>query len=238
MFQSRHVPLHKMLQAVFLMTSSKKGFSAHQLHRVLGVTYQTAWFLAHRIREAMRAGKLAVPFGSGGGAVESDETFIGRQKGKPTRRAWHHKMKVLTLIDRNTGQARSVNIDDLRPATIAPILRKNIAREATLMTDEAKHYLPIGREFAGHGVVVHSKDEYVRGDAHTNTAEGYFSVFKRGMRGVYQHCDEKHLHRYLAEFDFRYNNRVALGVGDPERATRALEGISGKRLTYKDSPWA
>jgi transposase-like protein len=234
-FESAHIPVHKWFQAAYLMSSSKKGVSAHQLHRTLEITYKSAWFMCHRIREAMRTGNLAIPFGAGGGAVESDETFIGHQEGKPKRRAWHHKMKVLTLVDRNTGQAKSVSVDDLQPATIAPILRKNIAKEATLMTDEAKHYLPIGRQFARHAVVNHSQEEYVRGEAHTNTAEGYFSVFKRGMKGVYQHCREQHLHRYLAEFDFRYNNRTALGVDDAERTVRALCGIVGKRLTYRDS---
>jgi transposase-like protein len=183
----------------------------------------------------MRSGDLAVPFGTGGGAVESDETFIGKVKGKPVRRAYHHKMKVLTLVDRNTRQAKSVVVDDLRPATIAPILRKNLAKEARLMTDEGGHYLGVGREFAEHGVVRHGQEEYVRDDIHTNTAEGYFSVFKRGMKGVYQHCSERHLHRYLAEFDFRYNARIALGIDDFARTVKALRGVAGRRLTYRDS---
>lgn len=234
LFERSHVPMHLWFQAVYLMAASKKGFSAHQLHRTLGVTYKTAWFMAHRIREAMRTGDLA-PFGVGGGAVEADETFIGRKKGVPKRSAWHHKLKVLTLIDRETKQARSLVIDNLTTRTVAPILRKNLAREARLMTDEATHYIKVGREFAEHGVVNHKAEEWVRGDVYTNTAEGYFSIFKRGMKGVYQHCSEKHLHRYLAEFDFRYNARAALGVDDDRRAMKALAGVTGKRLMYRDS---
>lgn len=233
-FESAHIPLHKMLQAVFLMCSSKKGISAHQMHRTLGITYKSAWFLCHRIREAMRSGDLS-PMGGGGGIVEADETFIGREPGKPKKRAYHHKMKVLSLVDRTTGQARSMVVDDLKPATITPILKENMAKEARLATDEAGHYIVAGREFADHGVVRHGKDEYVVGEVHTNTIEGYFSIFKRGMKGVYQHCGKQHLHRYLAEFDFRYNNRVALGVEDQPRALTALRGISGRRLTYRAS---
>jgi transposase-like protein len=231
-FEASKVPLHKWLQVVYLMTSSKKGVSSHQIHRALEVTYKTAWFMTHRIREAMRDGNLA-PFGGNGGAVEADETFIGREPGKEVRRAYHHKMKVLSLVDRETGRARSVVVDDLKPSTVAPILRDNIAKEARLMTDEATHYVEVGCEFSEHGVVNHTRDEYVRGDIYTNTVEGYFSVFKRGMKGVYQHCGKQHLHRYLAEFDFRYNNRVANGVDDNQRAIEGLRGIAGKRLTYR-----
>ena len=234
-FESSHLKLHQWFQAAFLMCSSKKGVSANQLHRTLGCTLKTAWFVSHRLREAMRAGELAVPFGTGGGPVESDETFIGRLEGEPKRRAWHHKMKVLTLIDRERRQARSVVVDDLGPITIAPILRHNLAKEARLMTDEATHYSPIGRQFAEHSFVTHRAEEYVRGDVHTNMAEGYFSIFKRGMKGVYQHCGERHLHRYLAEFDFRYNARVALGVDDAARTAMAMAGARGKGLTYQDS---
>ncbi|WP_086466724.1 IS1595 family transposase [Oceanibaculum nanhaiense] len=231
-FESSHVPLHKWFQAVFLMASSKKGISAHQLHRTLEVTYKTAWFMAHRIREAMRTMGME-PMGGEGGVVEVDETFIGREPGKPKKRAYHHKMKVLTLVDRESGRARSMVVDDLKPATIAPILRENMAREARLATDEAGHYLRIGKEFAAHGVVRHGREEYVVGEVHTNTIEGYFSIFKRGMKGVYQHCAKKHLHRYLAEFDFRYNYREANGVGDQSRVLKVLEGVVGKRLKYQ-----
>ena len=234
-FEESKLPLHKWLQAIYLMCSSKKGISAKQLERTLEVTYKTAWFLAHRIREAMRSGELA-PFGQDGGAVEVDETYIGREPGKPVKRAFHHKMKVLSLVDRSTGQVRSVVVDNIRPATIAPIVLDNLHREARLMTDEAGHYLAVGRQFAEHGVVRHGQDEYVSTDdrtIHTNTIEGYFSIFKRGMKGVYQHCSKKHLHRYLAEFDFRYSNRSATGCEDQERALRALVGTIGKRLTYR-----
>jgi transposase-like protein len=233
-FEHMRIPLHKALQAVYLMCASKKGISAHQLHRILEVQYRTAWFLAHRIREAMRSGDLS-PMGGAGGIVEVDETFIGREPGKPKKRAYHHKMKVLTLVDRETKQARSMVVDDLKPATIAPILRENMNREAHLATDEAGHYLHVGKEFADHGVVRHGRSEYVVGDVHTNTIEGYFSVFKRGMKGVYQHCGKQHLHRYLAEFDFRYNCRAALGINDAQRTDSALRGLSGKRLTYRGS---
>jgi transposase-like protein len=183
----------------------------------------------------MRSGELA-PLGGGGGIVEADETFIGREPGKPKKRAYHHKMKVLSLIDRDTKQARSMVVDDLKPATIVPILEENIAKEARVMTDEAGHYYYLDKSFAEHGVVRHGREEYVSAadpTIHTNTLEGYFSVFKRGMKGTYQHCGKRHLHRYLAEFDFRYNQRIALGVDDEARADCALKGIVGRRLTYK-----
>ncbi len=236
-FEESHLELHKWLQAIYLMCASKKGISALQLQRTLEVQYKTAWFLAHRIREAMRSGDLA-PFGAEGGAVEVDETYIGREPGKPVKRAFHHKMKVLSLVDRSTGRVRSVVVDNIRPATIAPIVLDNLHREARLMTDEAGHYLAVGREFADHGVVRHGQDEYVSTEdrtIHTNTIEGYFSIFKRGMKGTYQHCSKKHLHRYLAEFDFRYSNRSARGCEDQERTERALCGIVGRRLMYRDS---
>jgi len=236
-FEHGRIPLHKMLQAVYLLCCSKKGISAHQLHRVLEVQYKTAWFLAHRIREAMASGALN-PFGADGGFVEVDETFIGhdrtiKPKGEKKGRGYHHKHKVLTLVDRAAGTACSLVVDDLKVSTLAPIVRENLAREARLMTDEASYYTLVGREFADHQIVRHNMGEYGRGEFHTNTIEGFFSIFKRGMKGVYQHCAKKHLHRYLAEFDFRYNNRVALGVGDQERAGKALLGIVGKRLTYR-----
>lgn len=236
-FEHARVPLNKVLQAVYLMTSSKKGVSAHQLHRGLEVTYKTAWFLAHRIREAMRSGDFA-PFGGGGGIVEVDETFIGhdrtiKPKGQKKGRGFHHKHKILALVDRDTGRTRCKVVDSLKAEDIAPILRENMAREATLMTDEASYYTAVGEEFAGHQIVRHNSGEYGRGEWHTNTIEGSFSIFKRGMRGIYQHCAKKHLHRYVAEFEFRYNNRVANGVDDQERSGEALRGIVGKRLTYR-----
>ncbi len=238
-FEHMRIPLHKALQAVYLMCASKKGISAHQLHRVLEVQYRTAWFLAHRIREAMRSGDMA-PFGGDGGIFEVDETFIGNDrtiKPKHTKRGrgYHHKHKVLSLMDRSTGKARSMVVDSLKASDLAPILRENIAKEAMLMTDEAAYYTKIGREFGGHEIVRHGTGEYGRGEHHTNTIEGYFSIFKRGMKGVYQHCAKKHLHRYLAEFEFRYNNRAALEILDGRRTANALSGIVGKRLLYQDS---
>jgi transposase-like protein len=235
-FEHARMPLHKMLQAVHLMISSKKGISAHQLHRVLEVTYKAAWFLAHRIREAMRSGDLAVPFGSGGGAVEVDETYFGTKKGELRRRGGGaHKMGVLALVDRASGTMRTFTFDKNRGAEIQPIVLSNISREARLMTDEARMYWRIGREFAEHGTTMHGRRQYVDYQdrtIHTNTVEGAFSIFKRGMKGVYQHCGEQHLHRYLAEFEFRYNHRTANGVDDRQRARVALAGITGKRLTY------
>jgi transposase-like protein len=235
-FERAHIPLHKMLQAVYLMASSKKGISAHQLHRVLEITYKSAWFLAHRIREAMRP-KDFTPMGGSGRGVEVDETVFGFQKGmnsksRQERNAWQFRNIVLTLVERG-GSARSFHVDGTTTGTLVPILRMNIRRESMLLTDQASWYKTVGTEYAEHGSVDHSKKEYARGEISTNTVEGYFSIFKRGMKGVYQHCSEKHLHRYLSEFDFRYSNRVALGVNDEERSERAMKGIVGKRLTYR-----
>jgi transposase-like protein len=227
------IALHKWLQAFHLMCSSKKGISAHQLHRTLGVTYEAAWFMAHRIREAMREGGLA-PLGGGGKVVEADETYFGRVKGVRVRRGMQrHKHPILSLVDRNTKQVRSFHVTAATSDEIAPIVRLNIAKESRLMTDQATWYKKLGTEFVSHETVDHAKEEYVRGDVTTNTVESYFSVFKRGMRGTYQHCKEKHLHRYLAEYDFRYNHRIALGVTDGERAALAVKGVAGKRLTYR-----
>ena len=235
-FEESKLPLHIWLQAMHLMCSSKKGVSAHQLHRTLEITYKSAWFLAHRIREAMRSGDLA-PFGSGGGMVEADETFIGVEPGEPKAKAGgNHKMKVLSLVDRSTGAKRSFVLDFISAKAIGEIVVENLSREAILMTDEARHYTKLGQQFTGHGTTHHAAGEYVsrlNPLVHTNTVEGSFSIFKRGMRGVYQHCSKKHLHRYLAEFDFRYSNRVALGIDDAARTTRALQGVVGKRLTYQ-----
>lgn len=232
-FESSHAPLHLWFQAVHLMCSSKKGISAHQLHRVLEVQYNTAWFMAHRIREAMRSGDLAPMGGAGGsGVVEADETFIGRKKGVPKRRGTSHKHAVLSLVERG-GKVRSQHVTDVKAETLIGIVNENIAREAKIMTDDAATYYEKLHDFSAHETVNHSANEYVRGEVHTNTVEGYFSIFKRGMKGIYQHCSEKHLHRYLAEFDFRYNNRSRLGIEDKERSEAAVKGIVGKRLTYK-----
>ena len=234
-FEKSHVALHLWLQAFYLIAGSKKGISANQLHRTLGVTLKTAWFMGHRIREAMRVGSLAPPMGGGGGVVELDETFLGDKKiFKKTRarKSLAYKVTVLTLVDRR-GEARSFHIDRASNEEVLPIVRANISREAALATDAAGYYAGIENAVAQHDTVVHSDYEWARGDVHTNTVEGYFSLFKRGMKGVYQHCSEKHLHRYLAEFDFRYSNRVKLGVNDEQRAARAVQSVVGKRLTYR-----
>ena len=240
-FEHMRLPLHKALQAVYLMTSSKKGISSHQLHRVLEITYKSAWFLSHRIREAMRDGDLA-PFGVGGGIVEIDENFIGHDKtikaaGEKKGRGYAHKHKVLSLIDRDTGRKRSMVVDSLKAKDLLPILKENIAKEAFVVTDEAGQYKNLSASFAAHGFTRHSHSagqyvDYDNPNIHTNTVEGAFSVFKRGMKGIYQHCAKHHLHRYVAEFDFRYNNREKLGCNDQDRSVAAFKGIVGKRLTY------
>ena len=236
-FEHMRIPLNKALQALYMMTTSKKGVSAHQLHRVLEITYKTAWFLAHRICEAMRAGDLA-PFGSDGGIVEVDETFIGRIKGAPKKRAYHHKIKVLALIDRDTGKARTMVVDEVTAKTVMPIVKANVAREAVIMTDESNIYRSVGKHFAAHGTTNHGQGQYVDEEIpqiHSNTVEGYFSIFKRGMKGIYQHCGEQHFYRYLAEYEFRYNNREALGCNDTDRSVAAISGILGKRFLYSVS---
>ncbi len=237
-FEDSALPMHLWMQAFHLMCSSKKGISSHQLHRVLGIKYQSAWFLSHRIREAMRSGSFSQPMGGAGGSgvVEADETFIGQKKGVPKRRGTAHKHAVLSLVERG-GEVRSFHVGDVKADTLVPIVNKNIAKEAKVMTDDAATYYQKLEGFADHQTVNHSAEEYVRYEAgdviHTNTVEGYFSIFKRGMKGVYQHCSEKHLHRYLAEFDFRYNARSALGVEDEARTAKAVKGVTGKRLTYR-----
>jgi transposase-like protein len=232
-FESSHVPLHIWLQAMYLIVGSKKGISANQLHRTLGVTLKTAWFMAHRIREAMRSTDL-LPFGGEGGVVEVDETYIGRRKGVEVPKGGaRHMMPVLALVHRETGESRAFVVDRATAENVIPIVKANVDRETYILTDEAAMYRHQFRDdYLGHGRVNHKAGEYVRGRIHTNTVEGYFSIFKRGMKGVYQWCSEKHLHRYLAEFDFRYSNRIALGCNDADRADRLLSGIVGKRLTY------
>ncbi len=235
-FESSHVPLHKWLQAIHLLCSSKKGISSHQLMRILEVQYKTAWFMSHRIREAMRSGSLA-PIGGTNVIVEADETFIGQKKGVPKQRGYAHKHAVLSLVERG-GDVRSFHVGGTAAADLVPIIKANVARETRMMTDEAGQYTHLKKDFAEHEVVRHGAGEYVRGDAHTNTLEGYYSIFKRGMKGVYQHCSEKHLHRYVAEFDFRYNHRIKRGFSDTARATAALKGVEGKRLTYRSPDWS
>jgi len=233
-FESSHVPLHIWLQAVHLLCSSKKGISSNQLHRTLGVTLKTAWFMSHRIREAMAAFGIE-PMGGLGVIVEIDETFIGKKKDMPVRRGYAHKHAVMTLIERNPegGRARSFHVEGTAAADLLPIIKAHVNSGSHVMTDEAGQYAHLGKYFTEHDFVTHGTGEYVRGDVHTNTLEGFYSVFKRGMKGIYQRCSEGHLHRYVAEFDFRYNNRVRLGVDDAERTDNALRGVVGKRLTYR-----
>jgi transposase-like protein len=240
-----HAPLTQWAAAFHLAASSKKGFSAHQLHRELGCQYNTAWFLHHRVMEAMRRGGLDLPqMGGEGEVVEADETYFGmipdakrpalKTSGRPfakDTRGIGNKRAIVSLVERG-GQVRSFHVPSAHLDNVTKIVRDNIAKESRLHTDESRLYWKVGKEFAAHERVNHSRKEYARGDVTTNTVEGYFSVFKRGMRGVYQHCAEKHLHRYLAEFDFRYNYRASLGFSDADRAIAAVKGGEGKRLTY------
>jgi transposase-like protein len=241
-FERSKVPLTKWWLATHLMGASKKGMSAHQLHRMLGVTYKTAWFMAHRIREAMKDHGTAGPIGGAGKIVEADETYFGTKekvttrtkKGKPGLAS---KRAVVALVERG-GEVRMFHIERATKANIRGVLVRNASRESILLTDESNLYTYTGEEYARHRTVHHSSGEYVRYDEpdyviHTNTVENVFSVFKRGMKGVYQHCSEKHLHRYLNEFGFRYNKRSGLGFSDAERVTAIIRGAEGKRLTYR-----
>ncbi len=238
--ESSHVPLHKWLLAFHIGASSKKGFSAHQLHRTLKITYKSAWFLWHRVREAMRTGGLT-PMGGSGKIVEADETYYGpvakprarSKSGKPYKGGGPHNKRIIVSLVERSGHVRSFHVPFATKESVMGIVRGNVDHETRLFTDEAHQYHGAGKHFAEHSTVTHSKKEYVRGEISTNTIEGFFGIFKRGMRGVYQHCDEKHLHRYLAEFDFRYNHREALGYNDETRALVALKGAVDKRLTYK-----
>lgn len=232
-----HVPLHKWLLAIHLMASSKKGISAHQLMRNLGIgSYRTAWFLAHRIREAMRDDSHKTTGGLGGDdkVIEVDETYVG---GKARNRAFREpspKKAVLTLVERD-GRAASFHVANVTAKEVRPLIVTNANRASAMMTDESLIYPKIGTEFRSHYTVNHSANEYVRLGSfiHTNTAESFFSILKRGITGTYHSVSEAHLHRYLSEFDFRHNNRSALGIEDAERAAKALKGIEGKRLTYR-----
>src|SRR5438552_8178485 len=235
-FERSHIPLNKWLLAFQSMVASKKGMSAHQLHRMLGVTYKTAWFMAHRIREALVDSPFAAMLGGENKVVEVDETYVG---GKAANRKNHvpPKAVVLSLVERD-GKVRSFRVANVTAQMLRPILVTNINRSSYLMTDGHTVYPTIGREFAGHGTVDHSKEEYVRAQFwHTNTVENYFSILKRGIIGTYHHVSETHLHRYGAEFDFRYNHRVSLGYSDMQRTEIAAAGIYGKRLTYRRSDY-
>lgn len=244
-FERSKVPLNKWMLATYLMTSSKKGVSAHQIHRQLGVTYKTAWFMLHRIREAMGEDvNSSGPLGGEGKTIEADETYIGKRDVpyvSPNRRhpptksgksGGAQKRTVVALVERG-GRVRSFHVRVATQVQVRDILVRNASRASTLYTDESRLYTTTGREFAEHDTVNHSKKEYARGIVHTNTIENVFSVFKRGMTGIYQHCGEAHLFRYLREFDFRYNRRTALGVSDQERHADLLRAVGGKRLTYR-----
>ena len=226
-FERSHIAIHKWLLAFRLMTSSKKSVSAHQLHRTLGITYKSAWFMAMRIREAMTDTGSSDPLGGEGAFVEADETFVGGKARNRAYRAPAPKKAVVSLVERE-GRVRSHHVREVNAANLRPILEAGIDKASHLRTDESGVYWEAGEKFASHRTVVHSQDEYVRGDAHTNNAEGYFSILKRGIYGVYQHVSEEHLHRYLAEFDFRYSNRVKLGVDDTECSHRAIKGAAAQ----------
>ncbi len=230
------IPLNKWLLAMHLMMSSKKGISAHQIHRMLGITYQSAWFMCHRLREGMRDMSHTDTGGLGGAnkVVEVDETYVG---GKAKNRAYKEpspKKAVLSLVERN-GRVTSFHIANVTAETVRPLIVSNANRASALMSDESVIYPKLGKEFADHGTVNHSANEYARigGFVHINTAENFYSILKRGIIGIYHQVSEAHLHRYLAEFDFRYSNRSGLGVEDAERAAKALKGLEGKRLMYR-----
>lgn len=233
LFERSHIPLHKWLQAVYLMCSSKKGISTHQIHRMLGITYKSAWFMTHRIREAMKDSVFADKLGGGGKVVEVDETFWGnKSKKRPGARGYAHMEKIFALVERG-GPVRSFHVPKINAQTLKPIMRQQIARDTHIMTDELRSYRHTDKEFDRHDVVCHSRGEYSRGPIHTNTIENYFSILKRGLTGIYQHVGSQHLKRYIGEFDFRYNTRKS---DDASRAEVALQGIEGKRLLYRDSP--
>ena len=228
-FERSKIPLHKWVLATHLLCSSKKGMSSHQLHRTLGITYKTAWFMAHRIREAMNTMPTGL-LGGGGGTVEADETYWGNQKGvKRGHGGYEHKNKIFALVERQGG-VRSFHVPAVNAKTLKSIIREHVKPDTAIYTDELRVYRGLGKEFADHQTIKHSKGEYIRGVVHTNTIEGFFSLLKRGLIGTYHHVGEQHLKRYIKEFDFRYNHRK---VTDTERAASALKGISGKRLTYR-----
>jgi len=243
-FERSHIKLHKWFQAAHLMASSKKGISAHQLHRTLKVTYKTAWFMEHRLREAMRELHPDTPLGGKGKTIEMDETFVGGlEKNKHRSKRQHQgtggagKEAVYSLVERG-GNVRSHHVPAVNTDNLRPIIEAQIDGATVVYTDEGGASKKLGRLFEKHDSVNHSLGEYVRGPVHTNTIEGYFSILKRGINGVYHHVSQQHLKRYLAEFDFRYNERAALGVDDKARADRLIRGIVGKRLMYKDSSLA
>jgi transposase-like protein len=230
-FESSHVPLHNWLQAVFLMVSSKKGVSSNQIHRTMGVTLKTAWFMTMRIREAMKTTDTD-GLGGGGRTVEADETYIGRKSTSRAFEAPAKKQAVMSLVERD-GRVRSFHVPNVDANNLRPIIGRHVFQDTRFQSDESPIYTGIGWHFQHHGVVTHSAKEYVRGDDYTNTVEGFYSILKRGIYGIYQHVSEAHLHRYLAEFDFRYSYRIKTGYDDTARMDKALAGIVGRRLTYR-----
>jgi transposase-like protein len=239
LYERSHIPLNKWLAATHLMMASKKGMSAMQVHRMLDISYKTAWFLCHRIRESLRETKPETPLGGENKVVEADEAYIGgKEKNKHASKRQHRgrgavgKEPVVALVERQ-GRVRSQHMPEVNAKNLKAALTAQIDRKSYLMTDESGAYVQAGRIFSSHETVNHSIEEYVRGDAHTNTVEGYFSILKRGVYGTYHHISQQHLKRYLAEFDFRYNERIALGVNDRQRMEKSIAGIVGKRLTYR-----
>jgi transposase-like protein len=230
-FEKSKIALNVWLQAVYLLCSSKKGMSSHQLHRVLGVTYKTAWFMTHRIREAMKGGMLG-PIGGQDKTIEADETYYGTKPNRRRTRGPHHMHAIFALVERK-GQVRAFHIPAVNGSTLRPILRKHASQLSTVYTDEALAYKHLDKDFYEHDTVAHKRGEYARGPVSTNTIEGYFSILKRGLIGTYHHVSEAHLQRYVSEFDFRYNHRTALGYTDNQRANAVLKEIAGKRLTYR-----
>lgn len=227
-FERSKIPLNKWLLAVHLMCASKKAISSHQLHRMLGVTYKSAWFMTHRIREAMKSGSVGL-LGTGGGTVEADETYWGTSKAKPKNaRGYEHKMKVVSLVERD-GEKRSIVVRNVNAKSLRAVLDENVCKSAHLMTDDFGAYKQLGREYASHGVTRHSKGEYAIGENHSNTVESSFSLLKRGLVGTFHHVGEQHLQRYVTEFDFRWNHRK---VTDRERSDTLLTSIGGRRLQY------
>ncbi len=229
------IPVHKWLLAIHLISSAKNGMSAHELHRMLGITYKSAWFLHHRIREAMRDDK-PTPMGNAGNPVQADETYYGNtsKRAKHYKKGHSNKASVVALVEPSTGKSRAFHVKAATTETVGAILYTNVRRKATLVTDEAGVYKFIGTQYADHQTVLHAGREYVNKDGYTtNNVENFFLQFKRGMRGTYIHCGEQHLQRYLNEFSFRYSNRSGLGIGDVERAAMTLKGIEGKRLTNR-----
>jgi transposase-like protein len=231
-FERSHIPLNKWLYAMHALAAGKKGTSAHQLHRELGISYQSAWFMCHRIREAMRPAKYPGPLGGLEETVEVDESYIGGVAGNRKNRKVKPKRAIVALVHRG-GDVRTFPIKKVNSRHMNAILEKHVSKKSYLMTDDSNIYPKIGRKFRDHESVNHKIEEYVRGDAHVNNAENYFSILKRGIVGIYHHISQEHMPMYLAEFDFRYNARSKLGVNDTERAEKILRGARGKRLTYR-----